>query len=140
RLMTPEEMSAAVGENVASRLKMYNSDANVPADFEYFGATSRFTPVLIKSGSAAARTSSSRGRSCTIFSAATAAGARPSSPAARRWNRSGTITALCAIPVPVWARRKATLSMTIRWRLSRCGRPDAVSFCSTACSMRSTVS
>ena len=36
RLMTPEEMRAAVGENVASRLKMYNSDANVPADFEYF--------------------------------------------------------------------------------------------------------
>ena len=47
RLMTPEEMRDAVGENVASRLKMFNSDATVPADFDYFGATSRFTPVLI---------------------------------------------------------------------------------------------
>ena len=47
RLMTEEEMRDAVGEEVASRLPMYNSDANVPEDFEYFGATSRFTPVLI---------------------------------------------------------------------------------------------
>ena len=47
RLMTPEEMRDAVGENVASRLAMFNSDANVPGDFDYFGATSRFTPVLI---------------------------------------------------------------------------------------------
>ena len=47
RLMTEEEMRDGVGEEVASRLKMYNSDANVPEDFAYFGATSRFTPVLI---------------------------------------------------------------------------------------------
>ena len=47
RLMTTEEMREAVGENVASRLAMYNSDATVPGDFEYFGTTSRFTPVLI---------------------------------------------------------------------------------------------
>ncbi len=47
RLMTPEEMRDAVGENVASRLAMFNSDANVPGDFDYFGATSRFTPVLV---------------------------------------------------------------------------------------------
>ncbi len=47
RLMTEQEMKEAVGENVASRLKMYNSDASVPSDFEYFGTTSRFTPVLI---------------------------------------------------------------------------------------------
>ncbi|MGP1586345.1 MAG: nickel-dependent lactate racemase [Schwartzia sp. (in: firmicutes)] len=47
RLMTEEEMRDAVGEEVASRLSMYNSDANVPEEFEYFGATSRFTPVLI---------------------------------------------------------------------------------------------
>lgn len=47
RLMTEEEMREGVGEEVASRLKMYNSDANVPEDFEYFGTTSRFTPVLI---------------------------------------------------------------------------------------------
>ncbi len=47
RLMTEEEMREGVGEKVASRLKMYNSDANVPEDFEYFGTTSRFTPVLI---------------------------------------------------------------------------------------------
>lgn len=47
RLMTEEEMREGVGEEVAARLKMYNSDANVPEDFEYFGTTSRFTPVLI---------------------------------------------------------------------------------------------
>lgn len=47
RLMTEEEMKEGVGEEVASRLKMYNSDCNIPEDFEYFGTTSRFTPVLI---------------------------------------------------------------------------------------------
>lgn len=47
RLMTEEEMRDAVGAEVAARLPMYNSDANVPEDFEYFGTTSRFTPVLI---------------------------------------------------------------------------------------------
>lgn len=47
RLMTEEEMREGVGEEVAGRLKMYNSDARVPSHFEYFGTTSRFTPVLI---------------------------------------------------------------------------------------------
>ncbi len=47
RLMTPEEMAAAVTPDVASRLKMFNNNCNAPEDFEYFGATSRFTPVLI---------------------------------------------------------------------------------------------
>ena len=47
RLMTHEEMVEGVGADVAGRLKMYNSDCNVPEDFEYFGTTSRFTPVLI---------------------------------------------------------------------------------------------
>lgn len=47
RLMTEEEMREGVGNEVAGRIKMYNSDCNVPEDFEYFGATSRFTPVLI---------------------------------------------------------------------------------------------
>ena len=47
RLMTKEEMAEGVGDEVASRLRMYNSDCNVPGDFEYFGTTSRFTPVLI---------------------------------------------------------------------------------------------
>lgn len=47
RLMTYDEMVEAVGETVAKRIAMYNSDCNVPSDFEYFGTTSRFTPVLI---------------------------------------------------------------------------------------------
>ena len=47
RLMTHEEMVEGVGAEVAGRLKMYNSDAKIAEDFEYFGATSRFTPVLI---------------------------------------------------------------------------------------------
>lgn len=47
RLMTQEEMVEGVGKEVAGRLKMFNSDANIPEDFEYFGTTSRFTPVLI---------------------------------------------------------------------------------------------
>ena len=47
RLMTQEEMAEGVGKEVAGRLRMYNSDCNVPSDFEYFGTTSRFTPVLI---------------------------------------------------------------------------------------------
>ena len=47
RLMSHEEMVEGVGEEVASRLKMYNSDAKIAEDFEYFGTTSRFTPVLI---------------------------------------------------------------------------------------------
>lgn len=47
RVMSREEMVMAVGENVASRLKMYNSDCKVDEDFRYFGQTSRGTPVLI---------------------------------------------------------------------------------------------
>ena len=47
RDMTHEEMVEAVGENVASRLAMYNSTATKDEDFEFFGTTSRGTPVLI---------------------------------------------------------------------------------------------
>ena len=47
RLMTREEMAEGIGAAVAGRLKMYNSDCNVADDFEYFGTTGRFTPVLI---------------------------------------------------------------------------------------------
>ncbi len=47
RPMTAGEMREAAGAEVASRIAMSCSDANVPGDFEYFGATSRFTPVLI---------------------------------------------------------------------------------------------
>ena len=47
RDMTHEEMVEAVGENVASRLKMYNSTCTKQEDFEYFGTTSRGTPVWI---------------------------------------------------------------------------------------------
>ncbi len=47
RLMTQQEMEEGVGKEIAGRLKMFNSDCNVPEDFEYFGTTSRFTPVLI---------------------------------------------------------------------------------------------
>ena len=47
RLMTHEEMVEGVGEEVASRLKMYNSDAKAQDDFEYFGDTSFGTPVWI---------------------------------------------------------------------------------------------
>ena len=39
RLMTKEEMAEGVGEEVARRIKMFNSDANVPEDCEYFGTT-----------------------------------------------------------------------------------------------------
>ncbi len=47
RDMTKEEMIAAVGQDVASRLKMYNSTCTIQEDFEYFGTTSRGTPVWI---------------------------------------------------------------------------------------------
>ena len=47
RNMTNKEMVEAVGETVAGRLKMYNSTATVEEDFEYFGDTSRNTPVWI---------------------------------------------------------------------------------------------
>ena len=47
RDMTHDEMVEAVGENVASRLRMYNSTCTVEKDFEYFGKTSRGTPVWI---------------------------------------------------------------------------------------------
>ena len=45
--MTDEEMVEAVGEDVAKRLPMYNSDCNAADDFEYFGETSFGTPVWI---------------------------------------------------------------------------------------------
>ena len=47
RNMTHEEMVEAVGAEVAGRLQMYNSDAKVSEDFEYFGETSRGTPVWL---------------------------------------------------------------------------------------------
>ncbi len=47
RKMTREEMVKAVGENVAGRLQMYNSDCNAQEDFAYFGTTSFGTPVWI---------------------------------------------------------------------------------------------
>ena len=45
RDMTHEEMVEAVGKDVSSRLKMYNSTCTKQEDFEYFGTTSRGTPV-----------------------------------------------------------------------------------------------
>lgn len=47
RPMTEEEMVQAVGKDVASRLKMYNSLCNEQEDFKYFGTTSRGSPVWI---------------------------------------------------------------------------------------------
>lgn len=47
RKMTQEEMIEAVGEDVAKRLPMHNSDCNKQEDFEYFGETSFGTPVWL---------------------------------------------------------------------------------------------
>lgn len=47
RKMTQEEMIEAVGEDVAKRLPMYNSDCNKQEDFGYFGETSFGTPVWL---------------------------------------------------------------------------------------------
>lgn len=47
RKMTQEEMIETVGEDVAKRLPMYNSDCNKQEDFEYFGETSFGTPVWL---------------------------------------------------------------------------------------------
>ena len=47
RDMSYEEMVIAVGSEVAERLKMYNSTSTIQDDFEYFGDTSRKTPVWI---------------------------------------------------------------------------------------------
>ena len=47
RLMTEEEMKESVGAEVASRLKMINSNAKIKEDFEFQGTTSRGTYVWI---------------------------------------------------------------------------------------------
>ena len=47
RLMTEEEMKESVGAEVASRLKMINSNAKIKEDFEFQGTTSRGTDVWI---------------------------------------------------------------------------------------------
>ncbi len=47
RAMTPEEMASEVGEDVARRIRHYNSISTVDEDFVYFGTTSRGTPVRI---------------------------------------------------------------------------------------------
>ncbi len=47
RNMTPEEMAEAVGADVAARVKMYNNECKKEEDFEYFGTTSRGTPVWV---------------------------------------------------------------------------------------------
>lgn len=47
RLMTEEEMKESVGAEVASRLKMINSNAKIKEDFEFQGTTNRGTDVWI---------------------------------------------------------------------------------------------
>ena len=47
RLMSHEEMVEQVGEDVAGRLAMYNSDCKKQEDFAYFGETSFGTPVWL---------------------------------------------------------------------------------------------
>lgn len=47
RDMTRAEMEEAVGADIVRRLKCYNSTCTVDEDFEYFGETSRGTPVWI---------------------------------------------------------------------------------------------
>lgn len=47
RKMSEAEMREHLTDDLFERLKTFNSDCNAPEDFEYFGATSRFTPVLI---------------------------------------------------------------------------------------------
>ncbi|MCX7780734.1 MAG: nickel-dependent lactate racemase, partial [Negativicutes bacterium] len=45
RLMTEEEMVEAVGQEVAGRVRMYNSDCKDESQFKYLGTTSRGTPI-----------------------------------------------------------------------------------------------
>lgn len=45
RLVAAEEMIQLVGEKVAQRVKMYNSDARDSSQFNYLGTTSRGTPL-----------------------------------------------------------------------------------------------
>ncbi|MGB9700280.1 MAG: nickel-dependent lactate racemase [Thermodesulfobacteriota bacterium] len=45
RLVPEEEMVQLVGEKVAKRVKMYNSDARDSSQFTYLGKTSRGTPI-----------------------------------------------------------------------------------------------
>lgn len=45
RLMSEEEMAKEVGAEVASRVKMYNSDCKDESQFQFFGTTSYGTPV-----------------------------------------------------------------------------------------------
>ena len=47
RLMSHEEMATIIGPNLASRLKMYNSDCHKDEDFDFFGTTSLGTPVWV---------------------------------------------------------------------------------------------
>lgn len=47
RLMTNDEMKTAVGEEIARRLKMYNSDCRDDSAFDYLGTTSRGTEVYV---------------------------------------------------------------------------------------------
>lgn len=47
REMTKEEMETAVGKDVVARVKTFNSISTNDGDFEYFGDTSRGTPVWI---------------------------------------------------------------------------------------------
>ncbi len=47
RAMTQAEMEEAVSKDVATRLKCFNSISTITEDFQYFGTTSRGTPVSI---------------------------------------------------------------------------------------------
>ena len=131
RPMTDEEMVKAVGKDVASRLKMYNSLCNEQEDFKYFGTTSRGTPVWINKHLCDVDHVILTGTIVHHYFSGYGGGRKPFFRAAQPWKRFASTTASCSILQPASARPPATPAMKTRWKVSHSSQKDALSSCLT---------
>lgn len=126
RPMTDEEMVKAVGKDVASRLKMYNSLCNEQEDFKYFGTTSRGTPVWINKHLCDVDHVILTGTIVHHYFSGYGGGRKAILPAAQPWKRFASTTASCSILQPASARPPATPAMKTRWKVSHSSQKDAL--------------
>ena len=118
RNMTHEEMVEAVGAEVAGRLKMYNSDAKVSEDFEYFGDTSRGTPVWLNKHICHVDHVIMTGT--IVHHYFSGYGGKPFCRVLQLWKPYVSTTALCWILMQVWVKLSAILFMKTKWKVWPC--------------------
>lgn len=136
RDMTHEEMVEAVGEEVSSRLKMYNSTATKDEDFEYFGTTSRGTPVWINKHLCHVDHVILTGTIVHHYFSGYGGGRKAILPGCAAMET--VRVASCSIKMQVWAARSAIPATKTKWKASRSLLRAVRCFSSTLFSMPST--